>query len=257
VENIFDPIYAEFYDLIYQDKDYLSECDLIERLFSVYGDAPIRSVLDLGCGTGNHAIPLAKRGYEVIGIDQSQGMLDQLARKMRGRPGMERLSAHYGDIRCYDLGKSFDAALMMFAVLGYQLGNEDVLSALRMARAHLRPHGLLLLDAWYGPAVLMQQPSERKKIIPTPEGRIIRISSGELDIRQHVCTVHFRAWRDEGDHIVQTTEEKHHMRYFFPKELELFLHCAGFSLERLGRFPEFDLSPDENSWNVLGVARAV
>ena len=53
------------------------------------------------------------------------------------------------------------------------------------------------------------------------------------------------------------TEESHKMRYFFPLELELFLKCAGFKLIRLGAFPEFDRDPDETTWNVLGVARAV
>ena len=67
-------------------------------------------------------------------------------------------------------GGKFDAALMMFAVLGYQVENDDVLAALRTARRHLEPGGLFIFDVWYGPAVLHQRPSERVKIIPGRDG---------------------------------------------------------------------------------------
>jgi hypothetical protein len=47
------------------------------------------------------------------------------------------------------------------------------------------------------------------------------------------------------------------MRYFFPQELALFLSDSGFDLLRLARFPEFDRDPDEDSWSIVGVARAI
>jgi hypothetical protein len=61
----------------------------------------------------------------------------------------------------------------------------------------------------------------------------------------------------EESRLMGETEESHRMRYFFPLELNLFLECSGFAPIRLGAFPEFDRDPDEQSWNVLGIARAV
>jgi hypothetical protein len=46
------------------------------------------------------------------------------------------------------------------------------------------------------------------------------------------------------------------MRFFFPRELELFLTTAGMSLQRLGAFPDFDAEPDEATWNVLALSRS-
>lgn len=256
MSEVFGSLYADVYDVLHHDKDYAAECDLIERIFQAYGDGAIHSVLDLGCGTGNHALPLAQRGYEVVGMDRSESMLVHARTKAADLQNDRRATFHQGDIRSTNLHRYFDAVLMMFAVLGYQLENADVLSTLRTARRHLRPNGLLIFDVWYGPAVLHQGPSQRIKAIPTSEGKVLRVASGELDIRHHVCTVHLHVWRLERGHLVAETEESHPVRYFFPLELELFLGCSGFVPLRLGPFPRFDQDPDETTWNVLGVARA-
>ena len=71
---------------------------------------------------------------------------------------------------------------MMFAVLGYQIADVDVESALHTARAHLKPGGVFVCDAWYGPAVLAVRPSERVKVIDSSTGQVIRVASGELDV---------------------------------------------------------------------------
>lgn len=257
MNETFGSIYADAYDLLYQDKNYTAECDLIEGLLQTSGDRAVRRILDLGCGTGNHILPLAQRGYEVVGVDHSESMLARARSKAANSLYNGRSTFYQGDIRTVDLQQHFDAVLMMFAVLGYQLENPDALSALRTARRHLRSGGLLIFDVWYGPAVLHQRPSERVKVIPSPEGQILRVASGELDIRRHLCKVHFRVWRLAGDRLVSKTEEIHPMRYFFPLELNLFLECSGFTPVRVGAFPDFDRDPDETTWNVLGVACAI
>jgi predicted TPR repeat methyltransferase len=66
--------YANQYDRLYRDKDYAAECDFLETLFA-QAATPVRRILDLGCGTGGHALPLAQRGLHVTGVDLSAGML--------------------------------------------------------------------------------------------------------------------------------------------------------------------------------------
>jgi hypothetical protein len=60
-----------------------------------------------------------------------------------------------------------------------------------------------------------------------------------------------------GERVSNEIEESHQMRYFFPRELDLFLETSGFCPVRLGAFPDFDREPNETTWNVIGVARAV
>ncbi len=250
----FGSVYADSYDAIYQEKDYRTECDLIERLFKAYGDGQIRTILDLGCGTGSHAISLSARGFEVIGVDRSASMLAQARKK--ASPA-ERDAFYQADIQSLNLGRRFDAALLMFAVLGYQLDNAGVTATLRTARRHLRSGGLLLFDVWYGPAVIFQRPSERVKIVLTSNGKILRAASSELDTSHQSCTVRFHVSIFVAERLTSETEEEHTVRYFFPPELELFLQTAGFQRLRLGAFPDFERDPDEQTWNTLCIARAV
>jgi len=255
VSSTFGSAYSDAYDLLYSDKDYKAECDVIETLFHRYSKIPVSTILDLGCGTGSHAFALSSRGYDVVGIDRSEGMLAVAQQRLSNEKGKVRFQQ--GDIRTIDPGQQFDAALIMFAVLGYQVENNDVLSALQTARRNLKPGGLLLFDIWYGPAVLRERPSDRVKVIPTKTGKILRVASGDLDVAHHTCDVRFRLWKLVEGQVVTEIEETHRMRYFFPLELSLFLSCSGFHLIRLGAFTDFDRDPDESTWSAMVVAQVV
>lgn len=241
--------YASAYDAMYADKDYERECDLVEEAFERFAEGPVKSVLDLGAGTGNHALPLARRGYEVAGVDLSEEMVG-IAREKAGEDGT-RVDFRHGDLRDVRLGRRFDAVLLMFAVLGYQRTNADVRAALDNARAHLRPGGVLVLDLWYGPGVLSEPPEDRERVIETPEGEMTRRVSAELDIPNQLCTVRYAlsgAGRD--------AEETHVMRFFFPAELELFMDLAGFELVNLSSVDDLDRPATQDSWTATVVARA-
>ncbi|MGA9754625.1 MAG: class I SAM-dependent methyltransferase [Desulfobaccales bacterium] len=258
-ERVFQGHYAELYDQFYRDKDYEAECDLLEEVFRRYGNGSVRSILDLGCGTGNHAFPLARRGYRVTGVDRSLEMLAgarQKAEFFPKGPSGHLPAFHQGDVRTFALGRKFDAVLMMFAVLSYQLSNEEVLAALAGVRRHLCPGGLFVADVWYGPAVLALRPGDRLKVIATTEGQILRATSASLDTFRQVCEVNYRVWQLAGDRLVRATQESHHVRYFFPQELFLFLSLNALEPLIVSAFPDLSRSPSEDTWNVLVVGRS-
>src|ERR1051325_9651584 len=141
--------YADEYDILYGDKNYDIECNMLESAFKRYANLPIRTILDMGCGTGNHSIPLAQRGYSMTGVDRSPSMLEHAKQKILTIvPPLKDDQIRFleGDVRELDLNQNFDAAIMMFSVLGLQTTNSDVLSALRSVRKHLSPRGVFAFD---------------------------------------------------------------------------------------------------------------
>jgi SAM-dependent methyltransferase len=102
---------------------------------------PPAKVVDLGCGTGRHVVHLARRGYEVTGVDLSEHMLAQARSKVEAEGLPARLVR--GDI-C-SLGElasgAFDGAVCMFSTLGLLKGRKLRLAALAEARRLLRPGG--------------------------------------------------------------------------------------------------------------------
>ena len=256
ITPVFGHQYADQYDLLYGGKNYQAECDLLEKTFQRYAKGPVRTILDLGCGTGGHAIPLTSRGYKVVGVDRSADMLSlakDKARSVLSTPTPNIPTFIEGDVRNVDAGKQFDAVLMMFVVLGYQLTNEDVLASLRTVQRHLKPNGLFVCDVWYGPAVLTVRPSDRVKVIPTADGKLIRTASGRLDVFNHLCEVRYHLWRLSGNRVVSETEESHLTRYFFPQEISLFFNYAGLTMVDIRSFDDPQRVPDEGAWNVLVV----
>lgn len=248
MSSTFGREYAGVYDALYADKDYEGEVALVEAVFARFGDGAVSRVLDLGCGTGGHAIPLARHGLSVTGVDLAPAMLERADAKAReaGVP----LELHTGDARTIDLGRRFDAVLLMFAVLSYMHANDDVRAAFATARRHLRPGGLLVLDVWHGPAVLADPPRNGEKVVATRAGELRRRATAHLDVRRHLCSVSYRL---EG---ATEVAETHVVRYFFPLELELFLEISGFRLLALTPFGSLEGEPDERTREALVVAQA-
>ena len=252
----FASLYANKYDTLYSEKDYQGECDLVEAACTRFEVKP-KAILDVGCGTGNHVMEFARRGYACTGVDLSAAMLVHAASKSAEENFA--VTPHWinGDARDFEAGGPFDLATMMFAVVSYLTCNDDVIRGLRNIRRHLRPGSLFLCDFWYGPAVLSVRPSERVRVLETSEGSTIRAASTKIDSLHHTADVVFRLWSVEGSHYLGETTENHRMRFFFPQEFKLLLEMSGFSLESLTSFPSLEQKPDDTTWNACAVARAI
>ncbi len=251
--RVFGPRYAAIYDAIYADKDYPAECRYLERLFRRHARTPVRTVLSLGCGTGNHDILLARRGFRVTGVDRSPGMLSAYATKFRCH-GVEP-DTHRGDVRTIRLGKRFDAAIAMFAVLGYQVADHDLRAALETAAAHLQRGAPLVFDVWFGPAVLRDPPHANTKEIRRGDERIVRRAACRNDLLRQAVDIRFTTERWRGGRLLDRIVETHPMRYFFPRELGLALADAGLELVAIRPFGKLVGSPSPLDWTVTVVAR--
>jgi SAM-dependent methyltransferase len=249
--------YAGLYDVLYEDKDYEEECDFLVSIFDRFPHIGVDTVLDMGCGTGGHAFPLAARGYKVTGIDRSEQMLAVAGQKAKASPSGYNLSFIKGDIRNLRLNRRFDSVICMFSVLSYQTSNDDVLSTLKTARHHLKKGGVFVSDFWYGPVALIDKPSNRLKEIRSGAVQVIRVAEPEMDVHRNLIHVHYTTLHIRDNQLLEKIEETHSMRYFFLPEMTFFLGQADFKLVHTCPFGRIDDPVGEGTWNVTVIAQAV
>ncbi|HSQ60940.1 MAG TPA: methyltransferase domain-containing protein [Acidobacteriota bacterium] len=103
-----------------------------------------RDVLDLCCGPGRFAIPLAKRGFAVTGVDRTRYFLER--GRARARKARARVEWVRSDMRDFVRPDAFDLVLSMFTSFGYFDDKSEDLAVLRNIRASLRPGGALVIE---------------------------------------------------------------------------------------------------------------
>jgi SAM-dependent methyltransferase len=254
VSKVFDR-YGEYYDLIYLDKDYEGECDFLESIFKKYSSIPIRSIFDGGCGTGGHTIPLTRRGYEVIGVDASETVIEKALEKAR-KAGLN-IDFRVVDLRSLSLDKKFDAAICMFAVMDYFTTNPELEKVIRNLRAVLKEGALFIFDVWNGLAVLRILPEVRVKVMKDKVKRLIRWVYPELDSFNHLCRDRYHLIVTEGRKLVDEVIETHTVRYFFPQEIRHYLEENDFEVIEICPFLKLGGKVDETVWNIACIARAI
>ncbi|MBW4668560.1 MAG: class I SAM-dependent methyltransferase [Cyanomargarita calcarea GSE-NOS-MK-12-04C] len=217
--------YARYYDLLYRDKDYVGEAKFIHQLIQTY--APnAQNILELGCGTLNHAVLLANEGYQIHGVDFSLSMLQKASDRLEELPTelASKLKFTHGDIRLCRLNETFDVVVSLFHVISYQTTNEDLLAAFTTAKEHLKPGGIFIFDVWYGPAVLTERPAVRVKRLEDEEILVTRIAEPVMHPNENLVDVNYQVFiRDKSSNAVEELQETHQMRYLFKPEIELLL----------------------------------
>lgn len=125
-------------------KDYQAEARTIQQLIHTTSPVCGNTLLDVGCGTGEHIRHLQK-DYLVTGVDSSAAMLAIARSKLPDVP------FHQADMRSFRLGRTFDIVLSLFSAIGYIVSIDDLLEALSCICSHLRTGGILILEPWYTP----------------------------------------------------------------------------------------------------------
>ncbi|MDJ0795479.1 MAG: class I SAM-dependent methyltransferase [Calothrix sp. MO_167.B12] len=248
--------YARYYDLLYRDKDYVGEAQFIHRLIQTHAPQA-QNILELGCGTGNHAVLLAKEGYQLHGVDISEEMLVKAGDRLSQLPPelADRLEFTHGDIREVRVNQTFDVILSLFHVISYQTTKEDLLAAFKTVKEHLKPGGIFIFDVWYGPAVLSDKPSVRVKRLEDEEILVTRIAEPVMYANENCVDVNYHIFvKDKNSGAVNELRETHTMRYLFNSEIELFLNQQQMLIIE---FQEWltNQQPGFNTWGVYFIVR--
>ncbi|AZK96230.1 MULTISPECIES: class I SAM-dependent methyltransferase [Streptomyces] len=137
---------AEVYEIFYRSrgKDWPAEAAYVTEL--VRTRCPeADSLLDVACGTGAHL-----ETFEAL-FKHTEGL--EIADPMRelAHQRLPDVTVHPGDMRAFDLGRTFDAVVCMFCAIGYLGTVSDMRDAVRSMAGHLRPGGVLVIEPWWFP----------------------------------------------------------------------------------------------------------
>lgn len=138
-----DHYWKRMYPIMFREERFAAaEADL-DKVLALTGE-PGNAVLDLCCGPGRFAVPLATRGYQVTGVDRSAFFLSKA--RARARKAGTRIECVRKDMRDFVRKESFDLALSMFTSFGYFENRQEDMLVLRNILASLKPDGVLLIE---------------------------------------------------------------------------------------------------------------
>ena len=131
--------FARYYDLIYRKVDYNAEAEFIKKVLKKHKYINGKKMLDMACGTGNHAL-LLQDEFQITGVDINPEMLRIARLKV---PNVDFIQ---GDMKKLDLNNEFDLIICLFSAISYNTSYSELESTLEKFQAHLKPGGFLIFD---------------------------------------------------------------------------------------------------------------
>src|SRR6266566_8334396 len=218
-KTFFGEDYLHIYEPILTPERTRREVDGIVNLLALPQGS---SILDLCCGHGRHAIPLAQRGFQVTGQDLSEVFLREAEKEAQAQ------SVHvqwlHGDMRNIPFENEFDAAINIFTAFGYLEDQGEDQKVLQQVSKALKPGGLFLLETIHREGLLRHYASEG--ITRSPDGLLV-LEERRFDLLTSRNEVQVTMLTPDG----QRTEYSHSLRVYTLTELVHMLALAGLHMK--------------------------
>jgi SAM-dependent methyltransferase len=207
------------------------------------------SLLDLGCGTGEHLNLLSKAGFRCTGVDISEDMV-AVARK-RFPDGIEFVRADMADI---DYTAVFDMVISLFGSFNYQIDDSDAAEVLSKVHRALVRGGIGVFEIWNTSPIIKIREKDIDVVSVTDwRGLSITRERGfklRNDRSKTVVEVNYR-YRINGPNGTKTMRDRHIMRTFTPEEISRFLERAGLAVRQV--YSGFQFQPHDGNSNRMVV----
>lgn len=244
---------AELYDL--EHADFTADIELLMNFAEVVGDP----ILELGCGSGRLLVPLAKAGFDVVGLDSSRPMLQRAELATADAGVRDRVTLFQGDMREADSAPGGPFGLVIFSLNGlmHLTTVADQRAALTAARKSLDPRGQLILDT-LNPSLdavghLLDGPHHEGSWTLADGSVVDKWSQRKAgDAPQVIDTL---LWYDttSPDGSLSRVRSEFPLRYVHASEITLMLELSGFIEPML--YGSYDLDPyDPESERLLVTA---
>ena len=211
---------AGTYDALTGDVGYEKRADFLEKLFEK-SHIPVKTVLDLACGTGTMTWILTGRGYELIGVDASEEMLAAAMGKSGSVEGVAPIFLHQSMPKL-DLYGTVDAAICCLDSLNYLTNPKDVQRTFARLHLFVAPGGVLIFDI-----------NTVEKLMAL-DGQVFLDETEDTycvwrpEFRRGICTYYMDLFQQQSDGSWEREFEMHRERAYTVEELTAWLTEAGF-----------------------------
>ena len=196
------------------------------------------TVLEIACGTGRLTVPLAGRGFNVTGLDNSEAMLDAAKAKAAAQGISPALVL--GDMRGLDLNARFDLIFLSNNSLGHLQTLSEIQACFASVLRHLAPMGRFAVDM-FSPSLrlLLREPDTHYPVTEymRSDGKTVAVT--ETVSYDAATQVNHSLWHYQAE---GEPAEVHSLdlRIFFPQEMDALLSLSGFTVE--AKYGGFDKS---------------
>ena len=241
---------AGSYDAMMTDASYLKRVNWLERLFRK-STMPVRSVLDLACGTGTVSCLLAERGYQVIATDGSEEMLTQAMLKAAMLEECAPVFLHQ-TMPKLRLLEPVDAAVSTIDSLNYLTRERDIRETFKRVYQWLKPGGQFIFDV--NTPYKLRRMDQQMYMDETEDSFCVwRTFFSE---RTQICTYQVDLFQELEDGTWERSFEEHREKAWTMEQLQDFLKDAGF--EKITVTGDLTMRPPketEDRWLIRAVKK--
>ena len=227
---------APFYDAINADIDYEKWADFIEKILKKECKSRPELVLDLGCGTGRMTLELARRGYDMTGIDYSPEMLD-IARSAAEEEGHDILWLCQ-DMREFELYGTVDAAVCCLDCINHLESFEELEKCFSLIHNYLIPDGILIFDVT---GKYKFENIYADHTYAMEEDGAMCVWENFYDPDSKICDFYITLFKECSDGRYERYDESQSERMYTLDEIKTALEKC--SMEYLGAYGDLDFTP--------------
>lgn len=228
---------APVYDEINKDVDYVRWADFIERIIDKNRGFPEENlILDLGCGTGKMTLELAKRGYDMTGVDLSSEMLD-IARLEAEEKGLSNILWLNQDMREFELYGTVGVTVSCLDCMNHLISTKDFRKCLSLVHNYLVPGGLFIFDV-NGKGKFENIYADNSYVMEN-EGSMC-IWQNFYNGKSGICNFYITLFSENPDGCYERYDEVQKEKMYTLKSIKKMLSESGFKF--IGAYSDFEFS---------------
>ena len=229
---------ADFYDRINNEIDYDAWADFIEKIFDREMKVRPELVLDLGCGTGKMTIALAKKGYDMTGIDCSVNMLGRARDAAAEAELSDRILWLFQDMRKFELYGTMGAIVSCLDTMNHITKENDLLTVFSLVHNYLDPDGLFIFDV--NGKHKFENLYSNNSYVMEEEGSFC-VWQNYYDCKKHTCDFYITVFEECEDGRYERYDDVQKEKMYTLKAMKKLLSDAGF--EFIGAYRDFEFNP--------------